>query len=349
MGANKSSIKETKAPVKPGKDSFWRKTGASSDVAEIEYIIALATTLGAVDEEGKEELDEEQVSEGQASDDPPPQKNPFPQNSFIKPQDIQALLRSRYGVQVPLDDVCQHICHQGWGVGRSSLDALHIVAALLIPCLWNEQKGEKNATTSLVLTRLLEDCTGSAEPPPLTPALLRLIFRKMNLTNVLEDDSLVEEMIQAVQTKNQACLLDTNTFLRGLTNDLAQWEVRANSFISCPFEEAIMERDSSQTEKTSTDPDSATPSTVSWQKMDMFSAIDFSAGTFYSRFLTLLLWASFLLTYVAYFFRLEQARVFEPTCPGFEPRGSWSENRQALGCMVAWAICRFLYISIGMG
>ena len=143
MGANKSSIKETKAPVKPGKDSFWRKTGASSDVAEIEYIIALATTLGAVDEEGKEELDEEQVSEGQASDDPPPQKNPFPQNSFIKPQDIQALLRSRYGVQVPLDDVCQHICHQGWGVGRSSLDALHIVAALLIPCLWNEQKGEK--------------------------------------------------------------------------------------------------------------------------------------------------------------------------------------------------------------
>lgn len=371
---NKTPADEHDTPAPPApknKDSFLRPTGAAADAAELEYIIALLRC--------------QPTAEGESS--------PGCSDISVSPMDVQALLLSRYGVEVPIEKVKHNVFQQGFAVG-GDVDSLSLVACLLIPQLWcnhlvqqqqqnadahvniqekgaleSNASGKENDLASFVLPRLLEDCgfQGSNAPPQLMKDTLRNMFQKLNLDS--PNESLLDDMIQAATDNagKEPLVLDVATFRRGLSGDLGQWDMYAKSHVSCPFETALQatgklsdsssDDDSNQkttNAPTDTDANDAPATTQSvnqeWEQVSMGRTIDFIADMYYSRVMVVLLYAAFLLTYVAYFFRSDFAAEFlEPTCPSYETRGTWATNRASFFCTVAWAICRFLYIIIGMG
>lgn len=400
------AVHREKEPPSSGKDSFLRKTGAAADVAELEYIIALhQTTLATETSAAAKDMpmdgaEREEMVSALKEETNPNASTGTERVVVVTPQDMQALLRSRYGVEVPLSDLQDWVCCQGFGVGSrsrldncSGLDPLHLWACLLIPLLCgrssdseqpshNEQVHYTHNLASFVLPRLLQDCIGidssSSTPPLLTTNLLRRMFRHLEIYHVVStaenDDDLFLEMIRAAASTTtqdegndqDAPVLDVETFWRGLTGDLSVWDVYAN--VSHPFEDSARLRQEHMASSPSDEVSARPPTTkdgtedapnnsdqqenvdIGWKLIPMGRTIDLTAGTFYSRAMVVLLYASFLLTYVAYFFRTDFATEYlEPTCPSFESEGSFKTNRAAFFCAVAWAICRFLYITVGMG
>jgi hypothetical protein len=88
-----------------------------------------------------------------------------------------------------------------------------------------------------VLDIILRDVTGSAEPQVLTKELIISMFARYEETELVQDDGLIEDMINAATGGIPGALLDGDTFLRALTTDLNLYNVSHESRCSTHFDD----------------------------------------------------------------------------------------------------------------
>ena len=90
--------------------------------------------------------------------------------------------------------------------------------------LLNLQRLMEDGNESIVedmLNIIMTETTGSKEPRPLTKELLHEIFMQYNEHDLIEDDTLLDEMIgMASEGALGTELLDVSSFTRGLTSDI---------------------------------------------------------------------------------------------------------------------------------
>lgn len=180
-----------------------RPTGAFADVSELEYIAAIHQTT---------------------DDD----KDTFVDGS-IDASDVKVFLLSRYGISVTEEEVKESIFRDIGGGVNGCIDLVEVVSLLIIPYLSkvafvnahtteHQQVGNKNSNQSQfekealahfdklredsndsifgdVLNFIMAETTGSKDPQPLTKELMSKIFKKYNEEDLIEDDTLLEEMI----------------------------------------------------------------------------------------------------------------------------------------------------------
>lgn len=341
--------------------SFQRPTGAAADLRELEYVSALQQTQsGAVRKDGS-----------------------------IQDVDMQLFLKSRYGIEVSLDDV-KRLLLGGFG-DDDVIDLSELAAMLLIPtCIKaaaasqeekqiseqdssEEEKEDSEQVSSegilypkpdllqTVLDMILRDVTGSSEPPKLTISLLQDILLAYGEEEMSQDQGLLREMMDAAGEEGDD--FDVNAFARALTSDVLLYNVKDEVTLTTNYHDVMNPKDpQDKTSATETDLSLANesdededysveygrlsrkhnsqetkqgPATI--RKFWSSPAIDFTACRYSSKYIVVLLWTGFVISYIAYFqgiIRGEASYFFGDVCEG---TGNY-------GCTIGVAIVEWLFI-----
>ena len=93
---------------------------------------------------------------------------------------------------------------------------------------------------SSVLKMILADATGSSDlNQPLTKDLLRQIFLFYGESELVKDDALIDEMIEAAAGGEDDPVLNVETFLRALTYDTKLYDVSNESKFQTHYEDVF--------------------------------------------------------------------------------------------------------------
>jgi hypothetical protein len=325
--------------------SFQRPTGAVADLSELEYVSALQQThSGAARKDGS-----------------------------IQDVDIQLFLKSRYGIDVSLEDV-QRFILGGFGDG-DVIDLSEMTSMLLIPTLVkaaSQARGGESAEQDLfeqgilypdpgliqtVLGMILRDVTGSLEPPELTISLLQDILLAYGEEEMSQDQGLLREMLEAAVTEGEQ--LDANAFARALTKDVLLYDVKKEVALNTNYHDVMKAEDlQDKASKTDTDlsfadesqddeeylieddkqPEGQSEAPAKIRKFYSSPGIDYTACRYNSKFIVVLLWTGFIICYIAYFgpiVREGSAGVFQNLCDG---------SSFVFGCRIGVAIISWLFI-----
>jgi len=90
-----------------------------------------------------------------------------------------------------------------------------------------------------VLNLILVYATGSNEPQPLTPDLLRRIFARFDELELIKDDNLVDEMIEMATGGDPHALLDVESFTRALTCDIMLYDCSKEARYSSHYDDVF--------------------------------------------------------------------------------------------------------------
>lgn len=343
-----------------GGPSFARPVGAAADVKELEYISALHQTGDSVRLDGS-----------------------------IKDEDIRLFLSSRYGIDVSAIDVRQTIL-KGMGGDRDTdddlgdncpdvIDVMELTAILLIPTLLKaaalEEEGSNNIPNGLlmpppdllkyVLDMILHDVTGDRVPKPLTTNLLRRVLQAYGESELANDIDLLQEMVDCCKcdgTDNDATNLTVKSFARGLTHDVKLYdignEVRESTHYEDVFrhQDHLVEYDKNITDGKKTIQNVATEPTRVLKRKYTAAAIDFTAGTYRSKGLSIMLWACTLISYFAYVFGSANdsaKKVCAESDLTYALSAPWRENSGAVTCesavsIVIWVSFYFIFSIFGL-
>jgi len=156
-----------------------------------------------------------------------------------------------------------------------------------------------------VLNIILADVFGSCKPHQrLTKKLLRKIFSTYGELDLIDDDDLLEEMINAASDGDPNCLLNTETFARALTNDLDLYDVNAETRLSTNFEDIFgmgAEGGIVKVQKNNDEENSEAVQTGrNVQTVFSFSSLDFLAGTFRVKAHFITTWMALMHTFATY-------------------------------------------------
>mmetsp|Transcript_18286 Transcript_18286/g.33150 ORF Transcript_18286/g.33150 Transcript_18286/m.33150 type:complete len:1010 (-) Transcript_18286:165-3194(-) len=316
---------------------FTRPTGAESDLLELEYISALHQT----------------------------QAGPVRASGSICDVDVALFLRSRFGVEVSVEDVRRTVLV---GLGGEDdeegvIDLAELAAVLLIPAILKAVKAGDNATADndeestaggesqqytllypepgllqTVLTMILRDVTGSSDPPPITAALLKNIFKAYGEEEMASNEALMSEMVEVATGGDESTgTLDLEAFSRALTSDISLYDVESEARLTTNYHDVMVaapvtiaarngndeeifvdemkkkyvsegdgdeyeNRDSSDQFVDETKrKDVDEHSNVKTRKFFSSPAIDMTSCRYDSKLIVVLLWAGFVISYFAYF------------------------------------------------
>ena len=90
-----------------------------------------------------------------------------------------------------------------------------------------------------VLRIILIDVTGSSDPPPLTKKLVQSIFATYDEYSLVENETLLDEMIQVASGGKAGAKLDVEAFSRALTEDVDEYDPTLEQTYSNLFEDAL--------------------------------------------------------------------------------------------------------------
>ena len=207
---------------------FYRPVGPPVDAKELEYISALHQT-GVT----------------------------LRSNGSIRDEDIKAYLRSRFGIEVTLNEVRNTILQ---GLGGSDgegevIDLMELTAIILIPLFLKAAavvKGDRPLPPDVVpppkhlletvLTILLHDVHGDDDDNKvvLTPDFVRRILTVYGETDMAQDDALIQEMIQAVTaTTTTTPVFDVAALAEALTHDVQLYDIANETRVSTSFQDVF--------------------------------------------------------------------------------------------------------------
>jgi len=204
---------------------FDRPIGANADVKELEYISALHQTGTQLRQDGS-----------------------------IQAEDIKAYLRSRFGIEVTVEEVRWTIL-QGMGGSDGEgevIDLMELTAMLLIPTLLKAAavtQGTKLVEGSIappeyllhkVLQIILHDVTGDRNSDQaLSPELIKRMLLTYGETRMANNKALVSEMFQAAKESSGGMGSDFNvlTFAKALTADIDLYDINSEVRVSTSMED----------------------------------------------------------------------------------------------------------------
>jgi len=318
---------------------FQRPIGASADVRELEYISALCQT----DMSG------------------------IRTNGSINDEDIVFFLLSRYGIEVTVEDVRTKVIRGLGGgdeVADSCLDLMEIVAILLIPTLLKAASPEKipdnlinpkEGLIQFVWKIMLHDTTGTSEPKPLTKKLIQRILISYGESELASNDQLVNEMFDSAVTDDGELTLEA--FTNALTDDIGLYDIRSEARRTTNYDDVFLTRNHHEKwhpdDEESGDLNIATRQerksmSVKLKRRFTAAPIDFVAGTYRSKTLTVTLLATFILVF---FGPLRSSSFVNPQLcsdsdqtTNFVYGASWPENANSLACTSANSVAKWLEI-----
>lgn len=297
------------------KSSFEQPIGSANDVKELEYIAALHKT----GEDSAEEL----------------------VKPAVRAEDVQCFLISRYGIRVSREEVLTQI-FEGLAGGDSEddcLDIIEIVAILIIPYLAKlvSEKDYKAAATQQlqssmlapikkihsneeeldllsvdgssmttdVLNIILADVFGSCKPKRLNKEILREIFSTYGELDLIDDDDLLDEMINAATGGDPNCtMLNPETFARALTDDLHLYDIDAETRVSTNYEDVFGTVADGRSVILQPNNDEENMQAVQRDKklqtVFSFSPLDFLAGTFRVKSHFIIVWVALVFSFASY-------------------------------------------------
>ena len=194
-------------------------------------------------------------------------------NGSIRDEDIKAYLRSRFGIEVTLDEVRNTILQ---GLGGSDgegevIDLMELTAIILIPLLLKaaaviKQGDDRPLPPGVVpppphlletaLTILLHDVNGghnsgnSNNNNVLTPDFIRRILTVYGETDMAQDEDLIQEMIQAAtmtHTKDKddddidddKNVFDVSAWAEALTQDVQLYDIANEARVSTSLQDVF--------------------------------------------------------------------------------------------------------------
>lgn len=290
--------------------------------------------------------------------------------------DIRLFLLSRYGIEVTDGEVQTKII-RGLGGGNEetddTLDLMEVVAMLTIPTLRKaaaSNDGDDELKEGLikpraglidfVLQMMLHDCTGASsssnEPKKLTKTLIKRLLRSYDEHELAENDEVIEEMLLAASTGDETSegFFDGTMFARALTQDVQMYSLANEVRLSTFHDDVFLTKNKAETEEWDEQEEGISRAVVMERRKlgeelkkrrFTFSAIDTTAGTYRSKALVVMLWASFTLTYFTYY-HSELQNTTNGACDDFPYvyGASWDSQSDAIGCSVAISILRWLII-----
>jgi len=193
-----------------------------------------------------------------------------------------------------------------------------------------------------VLAMILLNTTGSPNPKKLNKYLVKDILLAYGEKEIADDEKLIEDMVSAAKGTNRGGIFDSTAFARALTHDITEYDVmnekKMTSYYFDVFETnnlGMLQKEIKK-EKSEIDVEALDGLTFP-QSVYTAAAIDEVAGTYCSKALVTFLWASFILTYFAYFYdvHISQDLAYCTT-----------EERNEFGCLIANGIVNWLIILV---
>jgi hypothetical protein len=251
---------------------FDRPVGAQADAKELEYISALHQTGLTLREDGS-----------------------------IKDEDIKAYLRSRFGIEVTVEEVRWNIL-QGFGGSDGDgevIDLMELTAIILIPLLLKAamlQQGQglppdvippPDLLLETVLQIILHDVTGRRDGyQELSPTFVKKMLTVYGETSMAQDDGLIHEMIQAANgTSGTEGVFDVQSFAEALTRDVRLYDI-ANETCPSTSMQDVFSYGQVSSKATGINHPASTPSVREIDTLDhrfTAPAIDFQADTYRSK------------------------------------------------------------------
>ncbi len=209
---------------------FDRPIGAQADAKELEYISALHQSGPRLRPDGS-----------------------------IRDEDIKAFLRSRFGIEVSLEEVRQTILQ---GLGGSDdegevIDLMELTAIIIIPLLLKAAAVTKGQALpagvlappenlmELAVKIIAYDVTGSQEASQsLTPEFVRRMLTVYGEAEMAQDEKLISDMIQAAcGSSNEAVEFNAASFAEGLTSDVELYDIANEARISTSIQDVFEEHE----------------------------------------------------------------------------------------------------------
>merc|ERR1719291_1079106 len=312
--------------------TFDRPIGANSDLKELEYISALHQTC---------------VSNVR-------------KDASIDATDIASLLCSKYGIKISTDDVRKFIL-EGYAGGDDTeevLDLSEIVSILIIPYLLKKVEDMKEADDkpetksdvdvfSKVLGMILTEVTGSATPEELNTELLSKIFAHYGEYELSNDHELLVEMVQLASpsTTGESISLDKKSFGEALTNDVLLFS-RKNEvqYIFARMLDNLYGNpgNAHDIEEIDVKYQDVRHEVESFKTVHTAPSIDLIINSVHSRFLLVLLWSYFLISYWAYIHTAGWHIDYSPLCPD-------TESICRMGIKVLdWTVKMLILVCVGL-
>jgi len=274
-------------------------------------------------------------------------------------------LLSRYGIDVTEEDVRTHVI-RGLGGGDEEqddcIDLCEMACMLLIPTLLKACSDEANLPEGVVRPReglvdyvlhmILHDTTGSHVPKKLDKELIQRILISYGEADLASNDALIDEMFAAAQTPDGT--LNLEAFSKGLTYDVKLYDIQSETRLSTNYDDVFLTRNHREDREEDNDDMEANKrrnviserKAISKDLKHRFTApaIDMVAGTFRSKILTVLLWATFVITSFAYngFGNQEVIIICKEEDAAFQYGQSWSSEATPMGCAVGSSVFGWL-------
>ncbi len=90
----------------------------------------------------------------------------------------------------------------------------------------------KSSIVELVLNNLLFDSFGSTEPQPINSETVKTILNACGEVRLLEDEQLIDDMVLALSGGDSNAVLDVESFIRALSNDILLYDVKKETSLS---------------------------------------------------------------------------------------------------------------------
>lgn len=168
------------------------------------------------------------------------------------------------------------------------------------------------------------------------------------------NDDLMDEMLAAAQTAEGT--LNLEAFSKGLTFDVRLYDISHETRLSTNYDDVFLTKCGNTDVESNDDDEEGRRQS---QKMELSKdlkrrytapAIDMVAGTYRSKTLTVLLWATFVLTYFAY-----SSAITTHVSPCSEEEAkffygkTWGEATKPLGCEVGHSVLEWLVKIFAVG
>ena len=185
---------------------------------------------------------------------------------------------------------------------------------------------------------------------PLDARLLRRIFAFYGEYNLVKDDAFIEEMISAASDGNPNPVLNVDTFIRGLTHDIQEYDSSNEFRFQTHYEDVfgLLTTDKkkvSNDEEENDDGNEASMYDLSNQgqrtvnRVMTFPQIDFLGDTFRSKSQYMFVWIAVVIAYFAFVWGNDGISSIE-VCD--------EEFRSLFGCQIARSIVLWLAVMVTM-
>jgi hypothetical protein len=264
------------------------------------------------------------------------------------------------------EDVRTKIIH-GLGGGcqkeDTCLDLMEVVAIILIPTLLKAASQDalpdnivkpKEGLMQYVLNMILHDTTGSRKPKQLSKSLIQRILISYGETELACNEELVAEMLECAQSGDGELALEA--FQRALTEDVRLYDIQAEARLTTNYDDVFLTRNHREKWPTAGEHDEESGTITDTLRQELHqksvklnrrytaASIDFVAGTYRSKTLTVTLLAIFTLSYFASYRSIDvDVEVCDEEGTGtFVYGASWNENAEALACSATGSVFKWL-------